>query len=165
MRDNPRQSCIVDSKPGIPDSTYWIPVFVSGTWIPDSYRFGIRISWVVSGFLSLGFRFRIPRVTISQFPESKFPFTRMTLLIIKGAEKGISVWACMFWYWQTSCFQFWSDDFWGQPLHQPFQPQFTMKGKFDFLFVQCQARIAEKLCRRGFMWAVTSKEFIHRLKS
>ena len=139
----------------------------------SSVELGFRIPIVLgfeflelfSGFLSLGFRFRIPRATISQFSESKFAFTGMTLLIIKGAEKGISVWACMFWYWQTSCFQFWSDDFWGQPLHQPFQPQFTMKGKFDFLFVQCQERIAEKLCRRGFMWAVTSKEFIHRLKS
>ena len=50
----------------------------------SSVELGFRIPIVLgfeflelfSGFLSLGFRFRIPRVTISQFPESKFPFTR-----------------------------------------------------------------------------------------
>ena len=46
-----------------------------------SVELGFRIPIVLgflelfSGFLSLGFRFRIPRATISQFPESKFPLT------------------------------------------------------------------------------------------
>ena len=33
---NPRQSWILDSTPRIPDSSYWILVFVSGTRILDS---------------------------------------------------------------------------------------------------------------------------------
>ena len=66
MWGNPRQSWIVDSKPGIPDSTYWIPVFVSGTWIPDSNRFGIRISWVV-------FRILKPRIPIPDSTSNNFP--------------------------------------------------------------------------------------------
>ena len=48
-----------------------------------SVELGFRIPIVLrfeflelfSGFQSPGFRFRIPRATISQFPESKFPFT------------------------------------------------------------------------------------------
>ena len=74
MGENPWQSCIVNSKPGIPDSTYWIPVFVSGTWIPDSYRFGIRISWVV--FRILKPRIPIPDTTSNNFPVSgiQIPF-------------------------------------------------------------------------------------------
>ena len=32
----PKQSYILDSTPWILDSRYWIPVFVSGTWILDS---------------------------------------------------------------------------------------------------------------------------------
>ena len=74
MWGNPRQSWIVDSKPGIPDSTYWIPVFVSGTWIPDSNRFGIRISWVV--FRILKPRIPIPDSTSNNFPVSgiQIPF-------------------------------------------------------------------------------------------
>ena len=40
MYANPRQSLILDSTPWIPDSWYWIPVFVNGTefqslWDPD----------------------------------------------------------------------------------------------------------------------------------
>ena len=46
-----------------------------------SVELGFRIPIVLgflelfSGFLSLGFRFRIPRAAISQFSESKFAFT------------------------------------------------------------------------------------------
>ena len=36
MLGNQRQSWILESTPRIPDSRYWIPVFVSGTWILDS---------------------------------------------------------------------------------------------------------------------------------
>ena len=41
MYANPRQSLILDSTPWIPDSWYWILVFVNGTefqslWDPDS---------------------------------------------------------------------------------------------------------------------------------
>ena len=47
MYGSPRQSCIVDSTPLITDSRYWIPAFVSGSWIlipivsgiPDSLGF------------------------------------------------------------------------------------------------------------------------------
>ena len=66
MWENPRQSWIVGSKPGIPDSTYWIPVFVSRTWIPDSYRFAIRIYWVV-------FRVPKPRIPIPDTTSNNFP--------------------------------------------------------------------------------------------
>ena len=34
----PRHSWILDSTPWMPDCRYWIPVFVSGTWILDSNR-------------------------------------------------------------------------------------------------------------------------------
>jgi len=38
---NPRQSWILDPTPWIPDSSYWITIFVSRTWILDSTLRGI----------------------------------------------------------------------------------------------------------------------------
>ena len=38
MEGTPRQSWILDSTSRIPDSRYFIPVFVSGTWILSSNR-------------------------------------------------------------------------------------------------------------------------------
>ena len=37
-KETQEQSWIPDSTPRISDSRYWIPVFVSGTWILDSNR-------------------------------------------------------------------------------------------------------------------------------
>ena len=73
MLGNPRQSWILESTPRIPDIRYWIPVFVSGTWILDSkcdlVRF--RILELYSGFRSQGLR--IPQAKISRIPETGFP--------------------------------------------------------------------------------------------
>ena len=73
MLGNPRQSWILDFTPLIPDSRYWIPVFVSGTWIMgskcDLVRF--QILELYSGFRSPGFR--IPEAKISRIPETRLP--------------------------------------------------------------------------------------------
>ena len=55
---NPRQSWILESALWIPDSRYWIPVFVSGTWtlLPNH-------QWD-SGFLELYSGFQTPGVRI-----------------------------------------------------------------------------------------------------
>ena len=73
---------------GIQDSLgLWTPS--RGSRIPRtgfqslSVELGFRIPFVLgfefpelfSGFQSTGFRFRIPRVTMSRIPETKFPFT------------------------------------------------------------------------------------------
>ena len=55
---NLRQSWILDSMPQIPDSRYWIPVFVSGTWILNSSRY------LNSGFLEMYSRIQSPRFHI-----------------------------------------------------------------------------------------------------
>ena len=66
---NPRQSWILDSTPWIPDSRYFIPVFVSGTWILDSNPlWNSGFLELYSGFQSPGFR--IPQVKFSRFPDS-----------------------------------------------------------------------------------------------
>ena len=79
MLGNPRHSWILDFTPLIPDSRYWIPVSVSGTWILDSkcdlVRF--RILELHSGFRGPGFR--IPKAKISRIPDStskNFPDSR-----------------------------------------------------------------------------------------
>ena len=59
---------ILDSKPWIPDSKYWIPVFVSGTWILESNR-----QWD-SGFLELCSGFQSTGFQISRIPESEFSY-------------------------------------------------------------------------------------------
>ena len=72
MLGNPRHSWILDFTPLIPDSRYWIPVSVSGTWILDSkcdlVRF--RILELYSGFRIPGLR--IPQTKISRIPETRF---------------------------------------------------------------------------------------------
>ena len=54
MSPHIRESKILDSTPRIPESKYWIPVFVSGTWILDSNR------WWDSGIFELYSGFQIP---------------------------------------------------------------------------------------------------------
>ena len=72
MLGNPRHSWILDFRALIPDSRYWIPVFVSRTWIMgskcDLVRF--RILELYSGFRSPGFR--IPQTKISRITETGF---------------------------------------------------------------------------------------------
>ena len=63
----------------IPDSRYWILVFVSGTWILDSNY------WWDSGLLELyfGFQnpgFRIPQAKISCILESGLPYMGETFI-------------------------------------------------------------------------------------
>ena len=60
---------VLDSTPWIPDSRYWIPVFVSGPWISDSNRLWYsRLLERYSGFQNPGFR--IPEVKFSRIPDS-----------------------------------------------------------------------------------------------
>ena len=66
VRD-PRQSWILDFTQWIPDSWYWIPVFVSRTWIPDSNPL-----WD-SGFPWAVFPYGIPKPRISDSNKPKFP--------------------------------------------------------------------------------------------
>ena len=69
----------------IPDSGYWIPDFVRGTWILGSNRnWDSRFLWAVyiSGSIKPWFadspanfpRVRIPQAKISRNPESGFPY-------------------------------------------------------------------------------------------
>ena len=54
---------VLDSTPWIPDSRYWIAVFVSGPWISDSNRLWYsRLLELYSGFQNPGLR----------IPEAKF---------------------------------------------------------------------------------------------
>ena len=72
MKGNTREFWILDSKSWIPESRYWIPVFVSGTWSPDS-----NCQWD-SGFQSPAFR--IPRAKVSHIPNTTskiFPDSHM----------------------------------------------------------------------------------------
>ena len=83
MLGNPRQSWILESTPRIPDPRYWIPVFVSGTWILDFKCDLVRfqVLELYSGFWSPEFRipqakfpgFRIPQAKISRIWETRFP--------------------------------------------------------------------------------------------
>ena len=58
----------MDSTIQIPDSRYWIPVFVSGTWILDSNRlWDSEFLELYSGFHSSP-GFRIPRAKIYRIP-------------------------------------------------------------------------------------------------
>ena len=89
MLGNPRHSWILDFTPLIPDSRYWIPVFVSGTWITgskcDLVRF--RILELYSGFRSPGFRkpqAKFPGFRIPQTKSSRIPVTRFTIYIRWG---------------------------------------------------------------------------------
>ena len=72
MLGNPRHSWILDFRALIPDSRYWIPVFVSRTWIMgskcDLVRF--RILELYSGFRGSGFR--NPQAKISRITETRF---------------------------------------------------------------------------------------------
>ena len=58
MKGNPKQSWLLDS--GL---QFFFPVFVNGTWIPDSNR-----QWD-SGFLELNYGFQNPE---SRIPQAKF---------------------------------------------------------------------------------------------
>ena len=62
---------IRDSRPRIPDSSYWIPVFARRTWILDSNRL-----WD-SGFLELYSRFQGP-AKFSRIPEFGFPYVGLS---------------------------------------------------------------------------------------
>ena len=74
MKGNPRQSWTLGSTLYIPDSRYWIPVLVCGTWFPD-----FDFQWD-SGFLELYSRlqstgFRTPQAKFfsdSGFDKQKF---------------------------------------------------------------------------------------------
>ena len=67
----------------IADSRYWIPVFVSGTWNPDSVSAIPDSLSYIPDYKTQDFRFhketfprfRIPKVKISQISESEFHST------------------------------------------------------------------------------------------
>ena len=90
LQENPRQSWIMDSTPQIPDPTYWIPVFVSGTWILNSSRY------YDSGFLGLYSGFQDQD---SGFHKQKFPglcnSDSLTILIWKPLHYNVSF-VCLF---------------------------------------------------------------------
>ena len=76
-------SWILDSTPLIPDSRYWVPVFVSGTWTLDfNCQWDSGFLKLCSEFQSPGFqisqakfpRVRILKAKISQIPESRLPY-------------------------------------------------------------------------------------------
>ena len=67
MKGNPGQSWILDSTWWIADTRYWIPVFVSETWILGFIR-----CWD-SGFFELYSRFQSPGFQISQAKFSRIP--------------------------------------------------------------------------------------------
>ena len=74
MQGNPRQSWVLDSTLWITDSRYWIPVFVSRTWILDSNLSGIPDSLRCIP----DSKPRIPDSTSKLFPDSGisgFPYT------------------------------------------------------------------------------------------
>ena len=64
--------------PWIPNSSYWILVVVSETWILDSNRsWDSRFLKLYSGFQKPGFW--IPQAKISQILESGFPYMGRSL--------------------------------------------------------------------------------------
>ena len=68
MQGNLRQSFFQS----IPDSRYWIPVFVSGTWIVDTNRqWDSRFLELYSGLKSPGFRTPQTKFSPIQEPTSK----------------------------------------------------------------------------------------------
>ena len=69
MLGNPRQSWILDSTPWIADSSYWIPVFVSGSWF-----------WIP---ILVGFRNPKPR--ISDSTSNDFLDSAIGIFFIHGA--------------------------------------------------------------------------------
>jgi len=74
---------------------------------------GFEFLELFSGFQSPGFRFRIPRTTMSRIPEFKLPFTGQdTVDHWMGPRKGYP--------FEPACFdtdKLHVDDFWRQPLH------------------------------------------------